>query len=102
MLIRVGKPADVAAGQMRAFSAEGIKVSVANVGGTYYAFDDRCTHQGCSLSTGTLDGATVTCPCHGSEFDVRSGAVLEGPADDPVGSWVVEVQGDDLLIGPPA
>ena len=102
MLIRVGKPADVAAGQMRAFSAEGTRSAWRMSAERYYAFDDRCTHQGCSLSTGTLDGATVTCPCHGSEFDVRSGDVLEGPADDPVGSWVVEVQGDDLLVGPPA
>ena len=102
MLTRVGKATDVAAGQIRAFSVDGTKVSVANVGGTLYAFDDRCTHQGCSLSNGSLDGTTVTCACHGSEFDVRSGDVLEGPAEDPVASWSVEVQGDEILVGPPA
>ena len=102
MLIRVGKATDVAAGQMRAYSVDGTKVSVANVDGTFHAFDDRCTHQGCSLATGTLEGTTVTCACHGSEFDVRSGEVLEGPAEDPVASWVVELDGDDLMVGPPA
>lgn len=102
MLTRVGKVGDIAAGAMRAFEAGGTKVSVANVEGRFYAFDDRCTHQGCSLSTGTLVGTTVTCPCHGSEYDVRSGDVLEGPADDPVSSWVVEIHDGELLVGPSA
>lgn len=101
MLVRVGKATDVGAGQMRAFKAEGRKVSVANVDGHFYAFDDTCTHQGCSLADGELEGTTVTCPCHGSQFDVRSGEVLEGPAEEPVTSWAVEVQGDDLAVRSP-
>ena len=98
MLARVGKTTDVGIGQMRAFVADGAKVSVANVGGQFYAFDDTCTHQGCSLADGELEGTTVTCPCHGSEFDVRTGAVLEGPAEDPVASWAVEIDGDELSV----
>ena len=54
--------------------------------------------RGCSLATGDLDGATVTCPCHGSQFDVTSGAVLRGPAETRVRSRRVEVQGEDLLV----
>jgi nucleotide-binding universal stress UspA family protein len=54
----------------------GTKIAVAKVGGTYYAFDDRCTHQQCSLAEGDLAGTTVTCMCHGAEFDVRTGEVL--------------------------
>ena len=87
---------------MRAFNAGGTKVTVAHVGGQLYAFDDTCTHQGCSLATGDLDGTTVTCPCHGSEFDVRTGEVLEGPAEEPVASWIVEIDGDDLAVRPRA
>lgn len=97
-MTRVGSATDVATGQMRAFSVEGTKVAVANVGGTFYGFDDKCTHQGCSLASGDLAGTTVTCPCHGSEFDVRTGKVLEGPAEDPVSTWVVEVEGADLVV----
>jgi nitrite reductase/ring-hydroxylating ferredoxin subunit len=73
-------------------------VAVANVDGRLLAFDDTCTHRGCSLATGDLDGATVTCPCHGSQFDVASGAVLRGPTETPVRSRRVEVQGEDLLV----
>jgi len=53
---------------------------------------------GCSLATGTLDGTIVTCRCHGSQFDVTSGDVLRGPAEDPVRSRQVEVQAGDLLV----
>ena len=96
----VAKATDVAVGQIRAFNVQGTKVAIANVDGTFHAFDDTCTHQGCSLAGGELEGTTVTCPCHGSQFDVRSGEVLEGPAEDPVMSWVVEVDGTDLVVHP--
>ncbi len=98
MLERVGISKDVVAGAMRVFDVAGTKVNVASVGGHLHAFDDTCTHTGCSLATGKLDGTTVTCPCHGSQFDVTSGAVLRGPARRPVRSRLVQVQGEDLLV----
>ena len=73
----------------RVRSDDGTWVAVANVQGGLYGVDDTCTHEGCSLSDGRLDGTTVTCPCHGSQFDVTSGEVLRGPAEDPVGTWAV-------------
>ena len=97
MLVRVGSSKDVAAGQMRVFDIAGTKVNVSSVDGHLYAFDDTCTHMGCSLAKGTLDGTTVTCPCHGSRFDVTSGVVLRGPAKRPVRSRLVQVEGEDLL-----
>jgi 3-phenylpropionate/trans-cinnamate dioxygenase ferredoxin subunit len=97
MLVRVGSSKDVATGQMRVFDVTGTKVNVASADGHLYAFDDTCTHRGCSLAKGTLHDTTVTCPCHGSQFDVRSGAVLRGPAARPVRSRSVRVEGEDLL-----
>ena len=97
MFIRVGQVADVGEGQMRAFDVEGSRVNVSNTGGRLYAFDDTCTHVGCSLANGRLDGTTVTCACHGSQFDVTSGAVLRGPAQRPVRSRALEVRGDELF-----
>ena len=98
MLERVGKVADIGRGAMSAVSVGRAAVAIANVEGVFYAFDDRCTHQGCSLAEGDLEGTTVTCPCHGSEFDVRTGEVLEGPADEPVATYEVVVEGDELAI----
>ena len=96
-LMRVGSSTDVPAGQMRVFDVAGTKVNVAHAGGHLYAFDDTCTHTGCSLARGRLEGTTVTCACHGSQFDVTSGAVLRGPAVRPVRSRSVQVNGTDLL-----
>jgi nitrite reductase/ring-hydroxylating ferredoxin subunit len=98
MLVRVGRTADIAPGQMHVFEVSGTKVTVAATDDRLYAFDDTCTHMGCSLAAGELDGTTVTCRCHGSQFDVTTGAVLRGPATRPVRSRVVEVQGLDLTV----
>jgi 3-phenylpropionate/trans-cinnamate dioxygenase ferredoxin component len=85
-------------GGMRAFDVGGIKVAVANVDGAFYAFGDTCTHMGCSLAGGDLEETTVICPCHGSEFDVTSGAVLRGPAREPVETYETRVEDGNLEI----
>ena len=59
------------------------------IAGKLYAFDDLCTHEGCQLSAGKLDGTTLMCPCHGSQFDVASGAVIRGPAKQPLTTYEV-------------
>ena len=98
MLVRIGNAGDVQDGKMRVFDVSGTKVNVANADGRLYAFDDTCTHMGCSLANGELDGTTVTCACHGSQFDVTTGAVLAGPARRPVRSHLVQVEAGDLLV----
>ena len=94
----VARADDLKEGDMRAFDVRGTKIAVANAAGTFYAFGDTCTHRECSLAEGDLEETTVTCPCHGSEFDVISGEVLRGPARVPVGSFEVQVEGGNLEI----
>ncbi len=96
--VRVAKTGEIANGQMQAFDVKGQRVAVARVGESFYGFGDVCTHAQCSLADGTLEGTTVTCPCHGSQFDVRSGAVLAPPAREPVGSHRVRVQGEEIQV----
>ena len=98
--VSVGSASDIAPGDMRAFQVGGEDVAVANVDGTFHAFGDTCTHAACSLAEGDLDDTTVTCICHGSEFDVTTGEVLAGPATESVPTFEVRVDGDDLRIGP--
>ena len=95
---RVSAGNKLSEGEMRVLDIDGTKVSVAAAGGSLYAFDDACTHMGCSLGEGKLEGTIVTCPCHGSQFDVTSGAVIRGPAHQPVRSRSVQTEDDDLLI----
>ena len=93
------KTSEVPPGGIVAVNVRGTQVAVANVDGTYYAFDDACTHEQCSLTDmGELAGTTVTCTCHGSEFDVRTGKVLAPPARVPVKVYVTRVEGDVLQI----
>jgi 3-phenylpropionate/trans-cinnamate dioxygenase ferredoxin subunit len=92
------KLADVPENAMVVVLVNGTRIAVANVQGQYYAFDDECTHEQCSLAEGDLAGTTVTCMCHGAEFDVRSGAVLAPPAVVPVRVYRTRVEGDALHI----
>jgi nitrite reductase/ring-hydroxylating ferredoxin subunit len=98
MLVRIENAGNIAAGQMRVFDVAGTKVNIASVDGELHAFDDTCTHRACSLAKGKLDGTTVTCPCHGSQFDVTTGEVLRGPAQQPVRSRLVQIEGESLLV----
>jgi 3-phenylpropionate/trans-cinnamate dioxygenase ferredoxin subunit len=85
-------------GSIVAADIAGTRIAIANVSGTLYAFDDTCTHQQCSLAEGDLAGTTVTCMCHGAQFDVRSGAVLAPPALLPVKVYRTRVAGDAVQI----
>jgi nitrite reductase/ring-hydroxylating ferredoxin subunit len=96
--VAVGRADGLSEGDIQAFDVQDTKIALANVGGTFYAFGDTCTHMGCSLAEGDLVETTVTCPCHGSEFDVTSGEVLASPARDPVASYETRVVGENLEI----
>jgi nitrite reductase/ring-hydroxylating ferredoxin subunit len=98
MLVRIENARDIASGEMRVFDVAGTEVNIASVGGQLHAFDDTCTHKACSLAKGKLDGTTVTCPCHGSQFDVTTGKVLRGPAQQAVRSRLVQMEGEGLLV----
>jgi nitrite reductase/ring-hydroxylating ferredoxin subunit len=94
----VAKSGDIAEGQLAKFDVNGVDVAIANVDGTLYAFGDVCTHAQCSLAEGELEGTTVTCPCHGSQFDVTTGEVRNPPATEPVQSFPVRAEGDVIKI----
>jgi 3-phenylpropionate/trans-cinnamate dioxygenase ferredoxin component len=63
-----------------------LRIAIARVGGRLYAFDDLCTcgERACPLSGGLLTGTTLMCQCHGSRFDITTGAVINGPATEPL------------------
>jgi 3-phenylpropionate/trans-cinnamate dioxygenase ferredoxin subunit len=71
----------------------------------YYAIDNKCPHMGGSLYDGDLDGNNITCPRHGSVFDVRTGKSLKAAKIafvkikvDDTPAYPVEIEGDDILI----
>jgi 3-phenylpropionate/trans-cinnamate dioxygenase ferredoxin component len=76
------------------------RISVARVDDRLYAFDDLCTcaERACPLSGGLLTGTTIMCQCHGSQFDIRTGAVLRGPATEPLAVYDVEEVDGEVVI----
>ena len=99
MARRLGKAGQIKPGDLAAFDVEGVRIAVANADGRFFAFDEMCTHEECSLvDEGTLDGTIVTCGCHGAQFDVTTGAVLAPPAIEPVKSYAVRVEDGDLIV----
>jgi 3-phenylpropionate/trans-cinnamate dioxygenase ferredoxin subunit len=97
--VKVASAKGLGAGKMVGAEAGGKPILVANVDGKYYAIGDKCTHRGCKLSGGTLkEDGVVECPCHGSNFDVKTGNVVKGPAKTPEPAFKVKVEKDDVLV----
>jgi nitrite reductase/ring-hydroxylating ferredoxin subunit len=78
------------------------RVTLARTEQGYVAFDDRCTHKGGPLSDGTLACGVVQCPWHGSQFDVHTGGVKHGPAEEPIRSYDVAVREGRVWVTPSA
>jgi nitrite reductase/ring-hydroxylating ferredoxin subunit/uncharacterized membrane protein len=76
--------AELEEGRMQKADLNGRPVVLLKEGRKVYCFDGTCPHFGCGLWEGELDGHTVTCPCHGSQFDVTTGAIKRGPTTHPV------------------
>jgi len=112
---RVGSRSEVQPGQMKPATVEGQPVLMANVDGTIFVMTDHCGHMGSLLHQGRLEGKTVTCPLHESQFDVESGQVvreaqharalrsrldgrpLQKLKTEPRRTYDVRLQGDDVF-----
>jgi 3-phenylpropionate/trans-cinnamate dioxygenase ferredoxin component len=93
------KKTDLPDGERLFVDINNVPVVIFNIGGSYYAMDDVCTHDDGPVGEGDLDGFVITCPRHGAQFDVRSGKVLSPPAvtDDRI--YPVILEGDEIKIG---
>ena len=79
---------EVPDGTMKEVVVRGHSLLITNVGGHYYATRNRCPHHGAKLSNGTLAGTSITCPKHGSKFDLTDGHVIEWAKKLPVISTI--------------
>ncbi len=104
---------DMPPGSMKGLRLGSREVLLANVDGTIYATQNRCPHLGWRLVKGTLDGVVVTCPGHGSQFDLSTGQVVQWSAKTPsvlagldrrlrpprpLNTYPVRIEGDDILV----
>ena len=92
---------EVAAGTIKIAKFMGQEIAIANLGGRFYAFPNKCTHMGGPVGRGRLTEFVVQCPWHGSKFDVRTGAVVGPPAQTPLKTFLVKVENDAIWIKRP-
>lgn len=96
--VTVARAGDLKPGQMKAFPADGKRVLVANLEGTYFATQDLCTHDNGTLADGELIGDEIECPRHGGRFSAKTGEVRALPPMFPIKTFPVRVEGDEIQV----
>lgn len=96
--VKVASTNDLKPGEMKSVEVEQKEICLANVNGNLYAIGNKCTHAGCMLTDGKLDGPNVKCSCHFSVFNVQTGAVVKGPAAEPEPTYQVKLENGQILI----
>ena len=95
---KVASASEIPSGKVKIAKFMGQEIAIANVEGQFYAFSNRCTHQGGPVGRGKLTGFAVQCPWHGSKFDIRTGAVLAPPAQTPLPTFAIKVEGGAIWV----
>ena len=95
---KVADTKDIKPSQLKAIEVGGESICLINIDGKYYGIGNICTHVGGPLDQGTLESYEVECPWHGSKFDVRSGQPTKPPARQPVSSYEVKVQDNNIVV----
>ncbi len=103
--VRVAGVGDLPPGGMKDVMAGDKPILIANVGGKVYAVAGRCSHRQGVLANGTLEANIVTCPRHGSKFDVTTGKNVGGPkvmgvrgTTGDIQAFEVKVEGSDIMV----
>ncbi len=98
VLRKIGAVKDLEYAPLKNVVVDGKDILIVKTGTIIFAIGNKCTHRGCKLSGGKLEGETVRCPCHGSMFNVRTGEIVKGPAKNPEPSYTVTVENDEFSI----
>lgn len=94
--------AELSEGQLMLANIDNERVAVGRCSDGMFAFEDHCTHRGGPLADGALVGCTVQCPWHGSQFDVRNGRVVSGPAEKKIKIYDVQIRAGEVYVLKPA
>ncbi|MEW1775707.1 Rieske 2Fe-2S domain-containing protein [Streptomyces sp. NPDC086777] len=97
--VDLGAGSEVAEGGARLYRDHNLVVS-RSADGALKAYSTICTHAGCPIDR--LQGTTLVCPCHGSEFDAVTGKVVRSPATEPLNELPVKESGGRIVAGPGA
>jgi nitrite reductase/ring-hydroxylating ferredoxin subunit/uncharacterized membrane protein len=93
---------ELADGQMLLAKIGDERVVIGRCTDGLFAFSDHCTHRGGPLSDGALVDCMVQCPWHGSQFDIKTGRVVSGPAEEKITCYEVEIRSGEVYVKEPA
>ncbi len=79
----------------------GLDVALYKLDGAFYATGNICTHQHAYMSDGYVDDGCIECPLHQALFDIRTGAVVDGPTKSPLPVYATMIEGDAILVDLP-
>ena len=111
-LTQLASTSDLSEGNMRKYQVQGKEILLARIEGKFYAVQNKCPHFGGDLSRGKLEGTIVTCPRHGSQFNLTNGNTvrwLKGPglistigkilkSPKNLTTYNVEIDGQDIMV----
>jgi naphthalene 1,2-dioxygenase system ferredoxin subunit len=100
--MRIAHLADLADGEAIGVTVNDRELAVYRIAGQVYVSDNLCTHGGGRLCDGFLDGYYIECPLHQGAFDVRDGSPVRLPAEEPLATYAIEVDGGDVYVLVPA
>lgn len=83
---------------MKQFYVQETEILIVNLNNQIYGLDGRCTHAGAPLAEGTLDGEILTCPWHGSQFNVTNGSIVRGPTEKPLNVYSCKLREGFVFI----
>lgn len=89
---------ELAPGTTKRVFVAGIDIALCNLGGSFYAIDNLCTHAYACLTDGYFEGEELECPLHGGRFNVKTGAAGGGIVTEDVRRFAVRVDGDDVFV----
>ena len=92
------KASDLQEGGMSALDVGGVHILVARIGGEVSAVSGVCTHEETDLGLGFVLEERVVCPLHLSQFDLRTGDVLNPPATEPLRRFNVKIEGETIFV----
>jgi len=96
--VDVARVGEISDGSCKLFDLDDEDIAVFNLGGEYYAIEDRCTHDGGDLASGWIEDGCAVCPRHGARFDIRTGKVMAPPAYEDIHSFPIRVHDDTVQI----
>ena len=97
--IKVASVKDVPEGELKKVDVAGEPVALFKVEGKFYATSNICTHEHCELDENhMMHGDVIECTCHGSQFNIKTGANVLPPAAEPLKTYKVSVENDEIFI----